>query len=228
MARGILGGLIVVFQSSGDPPVVPTTYSYYKTRSGPLSTAVPFDLEFWRTDFAFLKSLGAFQHVPLVPDHAAKEFIFQQVIHARIFPRAASNLSAMAFRPNLDARPASQVPGRPPGYTRTIEDVRITLGTASRNPADLGPEPANNLGPGASMVFQGPLTLSSRPTGRRQIPAYDIRINFAKPFAYDPAAGNLLLQIAVPLGTAAAGFLPPLDAVFQDGTVACRLWTPKG
>ena len=32
---------------------------------------------------------------------------------------------------------------------------------------------------------------------------FHIRINFAKPFSYNPAAGNLLLQIAVPLGTMA-------------------------
>ncbi len=221
-----LGGLIVIFKSSGNPPVVPT--SSFKATSRGLSTSVPFDLDFRRTDFAFERSLGVFRIVPLSPNHPGREFIYQQVLHARLFPGAAISLGAMACRPNMAARPAPPTPGRPPGYTRTIGDVRITLSTTPRAPGALGANPADNLGRDAAQVFAGPLTLRSRPNGRRQFQPFDIKLDFARPFAYNPAAGNLLLQVVVPLGAVAAGALPPIDAARQGETVACRIWTPRG
>jgi hypothetical protein len=221
-----LGGLIVIFKSSGNPPVVPE--SFFKTTSRGLSTSLPFDLDFRRKDYAFERSLGVYRIVPMTPDHPGREFIYQQVIHARLFPQAAISLGAMACRPNMAARPAAPTAGRPPGYTRTIGDVRITLSTTAKAPANLDANPAANLGRDAAQVFGGPLTLRSRPNGRRQFQEFDIRVNFARPFPYNPAAGNLLVQVVVPLGAAAEGSLPPIDAARQGETVACRIWTPRG
>ena len=64
---------------------------------------------------------------------------------------------------------------------------------------------ADNVGASETVVFRGPITLSSRfvgpPSGPKE---FDIIIPLQTPFTYDPAAGNLLVEIRNPSATSVA------------------------
>ncbi|HXJ58333.1 MAG TPA: PEP-CTERM sorting domain-containing protein [Verrucomicrobiae bacterium] len=71
-----------------------------------------------------------------------------------------------------------------------LPNVRIELSTTGRNPDGLSSTFADNVGSDSRMVFSGPLHFYDRGLG-----AFDIRIPLQTPFAYDPRAGNLLMDV---------------------------------
>src|SRR5262249_37249225 len=77
--------------------------------------------------------------------------------------------------------------------SQTFADITIFLSTTSRSAATLSSTFADNLGPDNTMVFSGPLTISTAdlpgPGGTKP---FDIMFPFTTPFVYDPRAGNLL------------------------------------
>jgi hypothetical protein len=111
---------------------------------------------------------------------------YQQVYAASQFT-APINIGAILFRPD-----------GPYGYafSATNPDISISLSTTSKAVGGLSNTFANNIGPDNLLVYNGSLTLSSLSTGPVNGPKdFDIVINLNTPFWYDPAKGNLLLDV---------------------------------
>jgi hypothetical protein len=127
----------------------------------------------------------------------------------------------------------TQIAFRPDGilglaFSVTIANIQIDLSTTAEAPDGLSTTFADNVGPDDTTVFSGALTLSSSDTGPAGGPkAFDIIINLTTPFLYNPASGNLLLDVrnfsGLPSG-AAGGFDSqstlgdPISRVFSDST----------
>ena len=99
-----------------------------------------------------------------------------------------SFLTQFAYRPDRIAGPSG--PRSPM--------LRIYASTTSRSVAGLSTTFADNLGTNNTLVFSGTLSWTTGnlpgPGNTRQ---FDIVFPFTTPFLYDPAAGNLLLDIQI-------------------------------
>jgi hypothetical protein len=123
-----------------------------------------------------------------VPDAS---FRYQQVYAASDFASlsAPQLITEIAFRPD-------GVFGEP--FTTTIPSVQIRLATTTTPPDGLSSVFANNVGADDAIVFAGALTLSSSFAGPVGGPkAFDVVIPLQTPFVYNPARGNLLLDMRV-------------------------------
>src|SRR5712664_1133563 len=100
----------------------------------------------------------------------------------------AGYIDAIVFRPD-------NATGQP--FATTIASVQIDLSTTSKVPGALSPVFADNVGANDTVVFgAGPLKLSSNGGHCGNGPCtFDIYIPLQRPFFYNPAAGNLLLDI---------------------------------
>jgi hypothetical protein len=118
-------------------------------------------------------------------DNRAASVRYQQVYSSSQFS-AAGDITEIRFRPDND---------RGSSFSNTLENVRIALSTTSNAPDGLSNVFADNVGNDELVVFGGDLTLTSAytpgPGGTRE---FDIVISLTIPFAYDPSAGNLLLD----------------------------------
>src|SRR5258706_965280 len=125
-------------------------------------------------------------------------------------PAAGAFITGIAFR-----RDAGW-----PAFSATLRAMQINLSTTAKAPDGLASTFASNVGADDTIVFVGSLSLSSTATGR---PAgFDILIPLATPFFYDPAAGNLLLDVLNRDG----GTSSPLDAVLASGDSVSRQYNP--
>jgi hypothetical protein len=106
-------------------------------------------------------------------------------------------------------------------FSSTLPSIQIDLSTTSATPASLSTTYANNVGADDRVVFgPGPLSLSSSFTGPPGGPkAFDIVINLTTPFLYNPANGNLLMDVRNFLGGATTQF----DSI-SSSTVTGRVW----
>jgi hypothetical protein len=128
----------------------------------------------------------------------------QQVYDASLFPASTSQLiTGIAFRP-ADV-PASFFTSN----TVSFSDVTVSLGTTSKSgegSSPLGATFADNIGSPEQTVYSGPLTLTTAQTGPPGGPfAFDYVISLTTPFLYNPAAGNLLLDVTVPTNATVTG-----------------------
>ena len=81
-------------------------------------------------------------------------------------------------------------------FTSTLAQLEIRLSTTQMQPEGLSGIFASNRGADESVVFSGPITLSSHFVGPPNGPKlFDIIIPFQTNFFYLPAAGNLLVDI---------------------------------
>jgi hypothetical protein len=81
---------------------------------------------------------------------------------------------------------------------------------------------ANNVGADDTVVFSGPLSLSSAFTGPSAGPKdFDIVITLQTPFLYDPSAGNLLLDVR----NFSGGTTIQFDAEASDSDPVSRTFT---
>jgi hypothetical protein len=137
----------------------------------------------------------------------------QQVYAASQFG-SGGLITQIAFRPDFNLGGA---------FSSTIDNIRIDLSTTSRAPNELSTTFASNVGTDDTIVFNGPLTLSSSFTGPDVGPkAFDIVINLTTPFLYSPGLGNLLLDVR----NSSVVFFPEFDAVYGDGnTSVSRIFT---
>lgn len=134
---------------------------------------------------------------------------YQQVYLASDFAALASGgefITEVAFRPN--ALTGST-------FATTLPDVRIDLSTSSAGPGFLSDIFDNNVGANDTIVYGGAsgaaLSLSSSFTGPAGGPKnFDIIINLTSPFFYNPAAGNLLLDVR----NFGGGTTTPLDSEY--------------
>jgi hypothetical protein len=111
---------------------------------------------------------------------------YQQVYAASEFGGPIS-IGAIWFRPDAGAGYA---------FSATITAIELRLTTTNRGPTTLSATFADNNGADQKIVFQGSLPLSSDFEGPAQGPKlFDLQIPLAQSFSYDPADGNLLLDV---------------------------------
>ena len=107
---------------------------------------------------------------------------YQQVYDASEFPDPIGIVD-MRFRPDDPFGLAF--------VDETITNIEIRLSTTASAVDALSTTFADNIGADETLVHSGPLTLSSS-----NVPLmFDIVIPFLTPFFYDPAEGNLLLEV---------------------------------
>jgi hypothetical protein len=112
---------------------------------------------------------------------------YQQVYNASQFGSIPLNISGVAFRP--DAQFGST-------FSQTFPNVVIKLSTTQGTVGGLSDTFATNEGADLTTVFQGALTLTSSFSGPANGPKnFDVLINFGTNFTYNPADGNLLLEV---------------------------------
>jgi RNA polymerase sigma factor (sigma-70 family) len=81
---------------------------------------------------------------------------------------------------------------------RTVqyERVRVTLSTTDRTADNLSRTFQDNVGPDATVVYDGPLTFATSNLGSPDGPKeFDYVTDFDTPFRYDPDQGNLLISV---------------------------------
>ncbi|HEV3165876.1 MAG TPA: PEP-CTERM sorting domain-containing protein [Isosphaeraceae bacterium] len=114
-------------------------------------------------------------------------------------------------------------------FTSTISNIQIALSTTSKAPDGLDPTFANNTGPDSTTVYNGSLTLSStNAAGPGNTHVFDVVISFQTPFLYNPAAGNLLLDVKNISGANAAVGTNFFDAINNSGDSVSRVFGSEG
>lgn len=114
---------------------------------------------------------------------------YQQVFAAREF----SSLSEPFLITQILFRPDTAM-GKP--FSSTLPNIQINLSTTTKAPDALSTIFAQNIGADERVVFSGALSFSSAFTGAATAPKnFDIAINLATPFLYNPSVGNLLLDV---------------------------------
>jgi len=154
------------------------------------------------------------------PFSVAGTMRYQQVYNASQFgaiPSGGELITQIAFRPD-------GIYGY--GFTHTIGNIQIDLSTTAGAPGSLSLTFANNVGVNDKTVFNGALTLSSADTGPAGGPRnFDILIPLATPFFYNPAAGNLLIDIRnFSDGNSGGTIIPELDAAVGAASQMGRVW----
>jgi hypothetical protein len=114
-------------------------------------------------------------------------------------------------------------------FTATIPNITIALSTTTKAPDGLSATFADNVGAGNTLVYSGPLTLSSTnanlPDGTK---VFDVAIKFQTPFLYDPTKGNLLLDVDNLTGANSNVGTDFFDAVNLVGDSVSRVFGPEG
>ena len=138
---------------------------------------------------------------------------YQQLYDASQFSGlgSAGFITQIIFRPDISFGFA---------FSSTLSDMQINLSTTSVPDDGLSLLFANNIGTDETVVFNGPLSLSSTFTGG--VPKdFDIVITLTTPFFYDPSMGNLLLDAR----NFGAGFTTAFDAAMQKHDGVSRIST---
>ena len=126
-------------------------------------------------------------------------------------------ITQIVFRPDAFAGHA---------FTSTLPDIQIDLAYTSAPDDGLSTTFANNITAGDTVVFaRGSLTLSSAFTGPPNGPKdFDIIITLTTPFHYNPANGNLLMDVRNFGGGSTCSF----DAVFTPADGVSRVFSLTG
>jgi hypothetical protein len=176
----IAAGVLVGASSAGAAVVVPNANA---TAGGDAQGPAP---------FPFYSSTGSHDQVV----YAAAQFgAFN----------GAESISGIQFRPFPGSGASAFSAG-----TFSISNVTITLSTtpASEQGATmLSTSYASNVGADSKVVYSGPLTLTTTtttaPDGTTKI--FDYSIPLQSSFTYNPALGNLLLDVNIPAGATVSG-----------------------
>ncbi len=138
----------------------------------------------------------------------------QTVYASSNFPNGPISIQELRFRPNV----TDYMPGS--AFNATIWDLQIALSTTSAQPGGLSPTFNDNTGTNAESVVSGAVTLFSTFTGPDGGPKdFDIIIPLNHPFTYNPAQGNLLVDIENFSGDATS----PVDAEYSTNGAASRV-----
>ena len=114
---------------------------------------------------------------------------YQQVYAASEFGALTGPtlITQIAFRPDAQSGAA---------FSTAFSNVQFDLSTTGVAPNALSPTFASNIGADDTVVRSGAITIASAFTGPSSGPkAFDVVITLTTPFLYDPANGNLLLDI---------------------------------
>ena len=145
---------------------------------------------------------------------------YQQVFNASEFSAlsGSTEITQILFRPdNFFATP----------FDFTIPDIQINLSTTGNSADGLSTTFADNIGADDTVVVsRGSLALSSSNTGPDGGPKdFDIVINLANSFFYDPSAGNLLLDVRT-FSSSDINFF--VDSAFIEGDSVSRVFSAEG
>lgn len=153
---------------------------------------------------------------PLFPG-AGSPLRYQQIFKAGDFPPGPIKITQLAFRPDS----ANSIP-----FSGSIPQIQIGLTTSPSGVDALNTNFAGNLGADFTVVYpMGPLSVASSATatgtGTR---AFDLLVPLVTPFVYDPAAGNLLLEVQSGQGGTTAPFTTAeVDASISSTDTTSRL-----
>jgi hypothetical protein len=145
---------------------------------------------------------------------------FQQVHGANQFTSLSGphRITALRLRPNANSTY--------PAWTISFPSIDIRFSTTSAAPDQLNPAFDANVGLDEVVVHNGPLTISTMQSSGSPFPVgpmeFDIEIPFQTPFIYDPANGNLLMDVR--RDAAGTATTRPLDAVSVIGDGGSRLF----
>jgi hypothetical protein len=111
----------------------------------------------------------------------------QEVYGSTLFPSGQLlTIREIRLRPSIRGGAA---------FTATLSNLRINLSTTQVQPDAMNASFGANVGSNDTVVFSGPITLSSGFVGPAGGPkAFDIVIPLTTPFVYNPAEGNLLVD----------------------------------
>lgn len=114
---------------------------------------------------------------------------------------------------------ADENPSYGESFTQSIPRLRIDLSTTAAAPDALSLTFADNVGPDVMTVFDGPIFLSGNnvllPDGTTE---FSIVIPLSTPFLYNPADGNLLMDIRMYGGPGLLTTTFDAQSVVGDGT----------
>jgi hypothetical protein len=114
-------------------------------------------------------------------------------------------------------------------FSTVISNLQISLSTTLRSPGALSPVYSNNIGADARTVFSGALSVSSTFSGPAEGPkAFDIVVPLQTPFVYDPAQGNLLLDVKNISGSTASLLSGLANSLNEVSRVAGGLASASG
>lgn len=140
---------------------------------------------------------------------------YQQVFAASEFSLLTTPgyITHLRFRPDAEFGDA---------FVSTLPNIRIDLSTTPKAPDALSTTFADNIGGDRKTVYSGNLTLASANTGLPQAPRnFDITIALLEPFLYNPALGNLLLDVF----NFSSGQTTQFDAQGTIGDSVSRVYT---
>jgi hypothetical protein len=155
---------------------------------------------------------------------------YQQVFAVRQFqlrgltgkgpPDFAGPITQIAFRTNNKYSGQFFMP-------TDIANVTISLSVTAKSPGGLSQTFADNVTSPPTSVFSGTLSLSSSGAGLNGEPnAFDTRIYLTTPFYYNPASGNLLMDVTIHPG--AVVWTPAMDADLESANiVTSRLYATR-
>lgn len=179
-------GLTPIGGSAGVPPI---TDVFQTSVTGPL--VVPNDLTVTQGDTG-----------NLFPLFSQKPIRYQQVFEKAQFSRFATGgemIDSIAFR--------AHSPGKP--FTGAVQNLEVRLSTTPKTPDALNSTFAANVGRDETLVFSGPLSVTANNSSTPETAnTFDILVRFTTPFRFDPAAGNLLIDVR---NTEGGTQEPPLD-----------------
>ncbi|MBB6053134.1 hypothetical protein [Armatimonas rosea] len=112
---------------------------------------------------------------------------YQQIFDANQFPASPGGIliSKIAFRPGFAQE----------SFRRKITSIQFNLSTTKQSLNGLDAAFSRNIGGNEAVVYRGSITFRASVTNRKGAFNYDILVTLEKPFLYNPADGNLLLDI---------------------------------
>jgi len=118
---------------------------------------------------------------------AAPAYRVQEAYGAEHFPTQALIITELRFRPDRFYGQA---------FTTAVASIQFNLSTTTHDSEALSANFADNTGDDETIVFLGSLTISSQFGGPTNGPKdFDIVVPLRTPFLYNPAVGNLLLDV---------------------------------
>jgi hypothetical protein len=152
----------------------------------------------------------------LFPLFSSMPIRYQQVFDAGQFARlnpGGGLINSIAFR--------GHGPGTP--FTATVPQLQVNLSTTTKTPDGLSSTFADNVSTDDTQVFSGPFQTAVTFTG--DATNFEVVISFSTPFYYDPAKGNLLLDVRNTQGsTEVPPFDQELDATSAVGDSVSRVY----
>lgn len=148
-----------------------------------------------------------------LPIETNKEYRLQEILGSGQFKSGPITISRIAFR---------AAPGTGP-VNATSPSLSLYLSTSPYYPNTSGSGPlitttyANNTGPNNTLVYSGPVSLTSPGCAGPAPCSFDMVIVFNQPFLYDPGQGRLLLDFQYASFTGVSGVLDGVAFPFPPG-----------